>query len=172
MKNLKESLLGDLEDNLKSGDNIIKNPFKYLANLSKTEINSREKYKKELEYFETSIESQCKVKEWQKGKNSKYVLGINYNNMLLNYQIFIKDEKDIYVLMPNSNSLIGWDLHKHISRSSISRNWEKCEKLYIMPLKLVDQFEEFCYAIKKVNDLNNFKKLPDEALQFWERYKK
>ena len=67
MKNLKESLLGDLEDNLASGDNIIKNPFKYLANLSKTEINSREKYKKELEYFETSIESQCKVKEWQKG---------------------------------------------------------------------------------------------------------
>ena len=88
MKNLKESLLGDLEDNLASGDNIIKNPFKYLANLSKTEITSREKYKKELEYFELSIESQCKVKEWQKGKNSKYVLGINYNNTLLNYQIF------------------------------------------------------------------------------------
>lgn len=170
MKSLYESLLGDMETNLKKGNLIIDNPFKYLVSRPKKEIDFKAQCKQTLNYFELEIASKCKSKPWDKARG-KYILGIDYTLTMLPYRIYIKCGKDIFVLNPNtSNDITHWDLYLRGDIRNHRALWERCEKVYILTNDLVEKFEELRDVFRNCSKFIYIKHNQEEAEKIWQEY--
>lgn len=170
MKSLKESLLGNIESNIKSGDLISEDPFKYLVSRPKKEIEFKAQCKQTLEDFEIQIASKCKSKPWDKARG-KYILGIDYTLAMLPYRIYIKCGKDLFVLNPNtSNDITYWDLYLSDDIRNHRACWERCEKVYILTNDLVEKFEELRDTFRHCSKLIFVKHNKKEAEKIWQEY--
>ena len=170
MKSLKESLLGNIESNIKSGDLISEDPFKYLVSRPKKEIEFKAQCKQTLEDFEIQIASKCKSKPWDKARG-KYILGIDYTFAMLPYRIYIKCGKDLFVLNTNkSNDITYWDLYLRGDIRNQRACWERCEKVYILTNDLVEKFEELRDTFRHCSKLIFIEHNKKEAEKIWQEY--